>query len=146
MSPLPPADTSSQQDRPVAPADPPTQRNTSSTRVRGTGTDRKNRPTKAPMKSGPIDHASLDDALGAPMRAFSTRASEEVLELLKARAAEIAELLPAELRGGGPGGAMRLVVTDALIHALGIDLDAHAERVRQTRGRELTAQAKARVG
>lgn len=80
------------------------------------------------------------------MRQFTTRASEDILDLLKERAATIADALPAELRGGGPGGALRIVVTDALFHALQLDPAEHADRVRETRGKELLAQAKAKIG
>ena len=143
MSPLPAADTSSQTaTRPSAPADDPTGGG------RAQGAKAKPRPRARSREQARKASAatSIDHALGASMRQFTTRASEDVLALLRERAEDIAAALPAELRGGGPGGALRMVVTDALVHALQLDLEEHVGRVRETRSRELLAQAQAKIG
>lgn len=143
MSPLPAADTSSQMERPAAAADSPTARTTDGPQKPAAA--KSQRAKRAPTK--PKARAlTVDEALGSPMRQFTTRAAEDVLALLKERAEAIAAALPADLRGGGPGGALRIVLTDAIAQALEMDVEEHAERVRQTRGRELMAQTKAKIG
>jgi hypothetical protein len=139
MSPLPAADTSTQVDRPAVVADSPTARTQVATRAPA-------EKRKGPGRGQATAPQGDADPLGAPMHQFTTRASEAVLELLKERAAAVADALPPELRGGGPGGAVRMVITDALIGVLELDVDEHVERIRQTRGRELMAQAKAKIG
>ena len=84
--------------------------------------------------------------MGSAMKPITTRGAEELLGLLRERAQQVEESLPPELRAGGPGGTLRLVITDALVQALALEPAAHAERVAQTRRRELLAQTRAKTG
>ncbi len=66
---------------------------------------------------------TIDDALSSPPRAITNRMAGDVWDLVTARANDL-------------GVPIRVVLTDALIRALGDGLEEHREKVKETRTRE----------
>lgn len=115
--------TPARSERPTGPVQRP---------VRATGTasrQRRVRPAPKPSATGvaPLSSDDLDASLGTDPHPINTRVAGDLWALVGQRAEDL-------------GVPLRLLMTDALVHALELDPETHATRVRSTRRREQLAK------
>jgi hypothetical protein len=93
----------------------------------GEGPTAKVKPARKARAASREDAVSGADPLASPMRMVTSRLQGELWDQLGARAAEI-------------GVPLRLLLTDAIVHALEQPVDDHAAAAKATRRRERLAR------
>lgn len=79
-------------------------------------------------RTASLGASSMEDALASPQKPIGPRLQSSLWELVGRRAEEL-------------GVSVRVVLTDALVRALELDVETHAEHVRETDQRERLAIA-----